>query len=244
MDLLLIRVVVGTVTQGGDWGYIITRLMGLQFPDHCIASHINFIPARKPPQFTTSPLLYLQHALTSYTEQEQKGRERSAWFMNRGYGYNLEQGTKPSTLGFSLADSPVGMLAWIYEKLRDWTDGYPWTDDEVLTWISIYQFSKAGANASVRIYYESRNAEQAKTLQASEYIPRVLLGQSYFPKDVAVTPLAWGRALGPVVFQKAHADGGHFAAYERPKELVEDLQTMFGKGGGAYSVTQSFKAKL
>lgn len=218
--------------------------MGLQYPDHCVASHINLILAHKPPQFKKSPFLYLQHALTPYTEQERQGLKRSAWFQSRGFGYNLEQGTKPSTLGFSLADSPVGMLAWIYEKLRDWTDDYPWTDDEVLTWISIYQFSKAGANASVRIYYESRNTAKEKMLQAAGYIPRVLLGQSYFPKDLSVTPLAWGRALGPVVFQKLHASGGHFAAHERPKELVEDLQAMFGKGGGAYSVTQSFKAKL
>lgn len=209
-----------------------------------MASHINFIPTQEPPKLTSAPVTYLQHALTSYTEEEKKGLARSSWFQSRGFGYNLEQGTKPSTLGFSLADSPVGMLAWIYEKLRDWTDNYPWTDDEVLTWISIYQFSKAGANASVRIYYESRNTEREKMAKARAYIPRVLLGQSYFPKDVIVTPLTWGRLLGPVVFQKAHTTGGHFAAYEKPKELVEDIQSMFKRGGGAYSVTKSFQAKL
>jgi hypothetical protein len=83
-----------------------------------------------------------------------------------------EQSTKPQTIGFSLADSPVGLLAWIYEKLVVCSEAYPWTDDEggstlilylfqanctsfaVLTWGSIYWFSRAGPPASVRIYYE------------------------------------------------------------------------------------------
>lgn len=65
------------------------------------------------------------------------------------------QATKPQTLAYGLHDSPVGLLAWIYEKLHDWTDNDPWTDDEVLTWVSIYQISTAGPGAALRIYYES-----------------------------------------------------------------------------------------
>lgn len=62
------------------------------------------------------------------------------------------------------------------------------------------------------------------------------LGVSYFPKDLCVPPRAWGRTLGPVVFERVHGDGGHFAAHERPEGLAEDLRRMFGRGGGAFGV--------
>ena len=71
-----------------------------------------------------------------------------------------------------------------------------------------------------------------------KYIPDVKLGLAYFPLDLALPPRTWGRALGPVVFESEHEDGGHFAAHERPEALVDDLRKMFGKGGGAYGVIE------
>ena len=185
---------------------------------------------------TDFPKLATQHAAEPYSELEKKGVERSEWFQTEGMGYNNLQSTKPQTLGYNLRDSPVGLLAWIYEKLHDWTDSYPWTDDEILTWVSIYWFSTAGPAASTRIYYENRHSETIKTL--GTYIPDVELGLSYFPKDLSVPPRTWGRTLGPVVFESEHEDGGHFAAHERPQKLAEDLFKMFGKDGGAYGVVQ------
>ncbi|KAJ6443484.1 putative serine hydroxymethyltransferase, mitochondrial [Purpureocillium lavendulum] len=233
------------VTQGGDWGYIITRLIGAQYPTHCLASHVNFVRVTEAPKFKSSPLLYLRHALAPYTALERAGRDRSAWFLNEGVGYNLEQSTRPSTLGFALADSPVALLAWVYEKLHDWTDGpYAWQDDEVLTWLSIYAFSTAGPAASVRIYYEAKHAGVERTRRGFGYVPGVKLGVSIFPKDVLVPPLKWAEALGPVVFSRMHDRGGHFAAHERPEALVADLREMFGKKGGASDVSKIFRAKL
>ena len=86
--------------------------------------------AREPPKLAQSPLAYLSHLVTPYTEAERKGLERTHWFDTRGEGYGVIQFTKPQTIGYSLADSPVGLLAWIYEKLVDWSDAYPWEDDE------------------------------------------------------------------------------------------------------------------
>lgn len=166
---------------------------------------------------------------------------RSAWFDSHSFGYNALQSTKPSTIGVALADSPVALLAWIYEKLHDWTDSYPWTDDEILTWVSIYQFSTAGPAASARIYYEVQNpAATPFSNQALDYNSKTKLGLSYFPMDIWVPPTTWGRTLGPVVFENVHEDGGHFAAHERPGELTSDLRKMFGKGGGAHFVTRRF----
>ncbi|KAK7427292.1 hypothetical protein QQZ08_006229 [Neonectria magnoliae] len=232
------------VTQGGDWGFMVTRLLGIQYPESCLASHLNFVRVTEPPVFSKTPWQYVKHALLPYKDHEKAGRARTNWFHTQGFGYNVEQSTKPSTLGFALADSPVALLAWIYEKLHDWTDGYPWTDDEILTWVSIYQFSTAGPAANVRIYYEAKHAELEKSIKAHEYVPGVLLGLSYFPEDIVVPPITWGRTLGPVVFEQVHKDGGHFAAHERPEKLVDDLRRMFGKGGGAYSVVKSAQSKL
>ena len=120
-------------------------------------------------------------------------------------GYFHQQATKPQTIGYSLADSPVGLLAWIYEKLVSWTDEYPWDDDEgqqcvldcyqvdsdppaaVLTWISIYWFSRAGPTASARIYYETfggRGEFTAPPLPPS----KIPLGYSVFTREMATVP--------------------------------------------------------
>lgn len=229
------------VTQGGDWGYGVTRLMGSRYPQHVLASHLNFVRVNTPPEFSKAPAQYLKHTVLPYSTAEKDGLARTQWFNKKGFGYNLEQSTRPHTIGFALADSPVALLAWVYEKLHDWTDEYPWTDDEVLTWISIYAFSKAGADSSVRIYYE--NIQGGGYALGAEYNADVPLGLSYFPRDLVVPPSTWGRTLGPVVFEKRHEDGGHFAAYERPERLVEDLRAMFGKGGGAESVVKKLKTQ-
>jgi pimeloyl-ACP methyl ester carboxylesterase len=190
------------VTQGGDWGFYITRVMGVLYPDSVLASHINMIRAQ-PPSFAVQPALALQHALTPYTEAEQKGIERSEWFLDQGQAYRILQATKPQTLSYAFADSPVALLAWIYEKLVDWTDGYPWTDDEILTWVSIYWFSTSGPNAHVRIYYEAQHNRTEKVPdrdRASQWVDGVKLGLAHFPKELSVVPRIWGHTLGRLVW--------------------------------------------
>jgi hypothetical protein len=221
-----------TVTQGGDWGFLITRALGIFYPKNILASHLNFVLAL-PPSPLRTPLLVLQYLTGTYTPAEKAGLERTQWFSKEGSGYNQIQSTKPHTLGFALADSPVGLLAWIYEKLRDWTDQYPWTDEEIITWISIYYFSMAGADSSVRLYYEithpaTNDHEGLANHPMDYYMQRnsIPLGLSYFPRDVVVVPSSWGRTLGPVVFEKRHKEGGHFAAYEKPELLVEDVRKL------------------
>lgn len=204
------------------------------------------------PSFTSQPLLALWHALTPYSARDKEGFERSKWFLEEGTGYRLLQSTKPQTLGYALQDSPVALLAWIYEKLHDWTDGYSWTDDEILTWVSIYWFSTAGPAASLRIYYEALHGDEsndgnASTIvsrdRASQWIGKVKLGLCHSPRELTVVPHSWGRTLGPVVFESQKTKGGHFAAHEIPGEIVADLRAMFGKGGPCYRITD-VSAKL
>lgn len=225
------------VTQGGDWGFWITRAMGLLYPDHVGASHINYIHSN-PPSWTANPLLALEHAFTPYTADDRAGRQRSQQFQQSGRGYSAQQSTKPQTIGYALTDSPVGLLAWIYEKLRGWTDQYPWTEDEILTWISIYWFSTAGPAASCRIYYESSKDTSFGHARLMQYIPQVKLGLARFPREIFVAPKTWGRTLGPVVHESLHDSGGHFGAWERPEVMARDVKKMFGRGGGAYGVVK------
>lgn len=151
------------------------------------------------------------------------------------------QSTKPQTIGFALADSPVALLAWIYEKMHDWTDGYPWTDDEILTWVSIYWFSTAGPAASARIYFETAHPQpQASKVVFGmrEWIPHVKLGVAHFPREINVVPATWAATLGPVVLQSEHPSGGHFAAWEKPDAIAMDLQNMFKQGGPCYGIVE------
>ena len=231
------------VTQGGDWGFYITRAIGLLHPEACLASHINMIRA-SPPSFFSNPWQALQHKLLPYSARDKQNFERTNWFAEEGSGYRLLQSTKPQTIGYALTDSPVALLAWILEKLHDWTDNYPWTDDEILTWVSIYYFSRAGPAASLRIYYEAIHNPQAVSRdRTQQWIGKVKLGLCFSPKELTVLPKTWGRTLGPVVFESEKAHGGHFAAHENPGEIVKDLRDMFGRSGPCYQIV-SPKAKL
>jgi len=226
------------VTQGGDWGYYITRAISLLYPQHCKATHVNFDQGFQP-TLTKHPILAIEHALRPYNAYEREGGKRMDWFLKEGSGYRSQQSTKPQTLGYALADSPVALLAWMYEKLHDWTDSYPWTEDEICTWISIYWFSTAGPAASVRIYYEATHTwndpvRKITRDRTCRYIPHVKLGLSHNPKELRVLPSTWTRTQGNVVFERYHSSGGHFFAWERPEHCIQDMRDMFGKGGGAY----------
>ncbi|KAI1612585.1 microsomal epoxide hydrolase [Exophiala viscosa] len=231
------------ITQGGDWGFYITRTMSLLYPQHCKATHINFAQGN-PPSWFTHPTLALQHAVTPYTAAEKEGFARTKWFLDESSGYRSQQSTRPQTLGYALTDSPVALLAWIYEKLHDWSDSYPWTDEEVCTWVSIYWFSTAGPAANLRIYYEATHewdipATRVTRDRAREYIGGgVKLGMSHNPKELRVVPSSWARTQGDTVFEKFHDSGGHFFAYEKPEHLIADVREMFGKNGGAAGVVK------
>jgi hypothetical protein len=105
----------------------VTRALAYLYPQSCKATHTNWIFASPPT--STSPA-----AQPSFTPRELAALARGQdWFTGDGRGYLAIQSTKPSTIAFSHADSPVALLAWIYEKLHSWSDAYPWTSDEILS---------------------------------------------------------------------------------------------------------------
>jgi pimeloyl-ACP methyl ester carboxylesterase len=224
------------VTQGGDWGYFLSRLLSHRYPSHVRACHLYTIRAY-PPSITQHPLLYIRNLLTPLSPFERAGQSRTTWFETSGSAYGALHSTAPQTLSYAL-HSPLALLAWIYEKLHTWTDAYPWTDDEILTWISIYAFSRAGPHASIRIYYEAQHVDPGlRERLIRSWMPQPL-GLSYFPKELQIGRLLWGRTLGKVVLERTYERGGHFAAWECPEEVVRDLREMCGRGGGAEGVVE------
>ncbi|MCJ1333819.1 hypothetical protein MMC10_010525 [Thelotrema lepadinum] len=231
------------VTQGGDWGAFITRVMARLYPSAIKTAHINF-PLCSIPKPWRNPLVFLQ-AMSGllFSKSDRNDIAHSQRYTTELSAYLKLQDTKPQTLGYSLADSPIGLLAWIYEKLHDWTDSYPWTDDEILTWVSIYAFSTAGPAASVRIYYESVHPQGSdgvhRDVATFEPIPaEVPLALAYFPGEIIRLPRSWGHTIGRVVQQSEFERGGHFAAFEVPELLVGDLRKLFGRKGASFGVVE------
>ncbi|PSS37033.1 hypothetical protein PHLCEN_2v1072 [Hermanssonia centrifuga] len=174
------------VVQGGDWGRHIGLCLAHTYgPKHVKAWHTNY-PRAGPPQLLRNPLLWLQHIVTPYSAADREGLKRMQWFRNEGTGYSAIQSTMPQTLSYGLTDSPVGLLAWIYEKLVLWSDAYQWGDDEILTWVSIYLFSASGPATSARIYHEVKHSSRSQEL-INIWSP-VPLGLSYFPKELTPVP--------------------------------------------------------
>ena len=98
---------------------------------YCLLNYALYVlRALSPPRLFSNPRAFLSHLFSRYTPQERLGLQRTAWFLSDGQGYLQQQSTQPQTLGYSLSDSPIGLLAWIYEKLVTWTDAYQWEDDE------------------------------------------------------------------------------------------------------------------
>ncbi|KAJ8081425.1 hypothetical protein PM082_007267 [Marasmius tenuissimus] len=201
------------------------------------AWHSN-MPMGRPPNSTaqtSSDVFASPDENKDYSPEEKLAFKGMNFYNTKGNGYFIEQSTQPQTIGYSLSDSPVGLLAWIYEKLVAWTDAYAWDDDEVLTWISIYWFSRSGPAASVRTYYEVAQSGGITNLPKVE--GAIPLGCSIFPREIVAMPRSWLTNFNVVLYER-HEKGGHFAAHEVPKLLVGDLRKMFGKGGPAYGVVE------
>ncbi|KAH9056295.1 alpha/beta-hydrolase [Lactarius vividus] len=201
--------------------YLTLTAASLYGPKHVKASYTNF-PICELATFG-NPIVLLQCLISSFTSRERDAAAISQNSFKNGMGYFREQATKSQTLGFSLADSPICSHGY----MRSWS---------LLTWISIYWFSRAGPAASVRIYYEIGDAVIGFPQST------VPVGLSFFPKEFARFPKPRHtagillRSEGKIVFESDHEVGGHFAAYQQPEALVGDLRKMFGKSGPAASV--------
>lgn len=234
------------VIQGGDWGSVIARTMTAYYSKHIQAIHLNTIPV-SPPYPWHSPLGFLKSLVSvPFSAKDRACISRTFEYVTKGSAYFLQQGTRPQTLGYGLQDSPVALLAWIYDKLHSWSDAYPWTDEEILTWVSVYSFSRAGPAASIRIYYESMAQKPegvSKWMSMTQMFDarapaNVRFAVAQFKVEIFQWPIAWYRAIGNVVKETEFERGGHFAAWEVPELVAGDLKEFLGKGGPAYAAIE------
>jgi pimeloyl-ACP methyl ester carboxylesterase len=205
--------------QGGDWGSIIATQVALADAPRVAGLHINMCFGAAPAG--TDPNAGL-------TDRERERLKLRQVFQSEETGYQQIQGTKPQTLGVALNDSPAGLAAWIVEKFRTWCDcnGDPesvFTKDELLTNISLYWFTQTAAS-SARIYYESRHAPPAATAGRRIEVPTACAD---FPKEIIWSPRRWLEGRYNITRWTEMPKGGHFAAFEQPQLLVEDLRAFF-----------------
>ncbi|KAL9598421.1 MAG: hypothetical protein Q9219_004511 [cf. Caloplaca sp. 3 TL-2023] len=217
------------VTQGGDWGTVITRAMALQYPQHVRACHHNFFPCGPPPWYK-APLTMGRLLLSPYlyTNREMDSLKNMQYYKKEQDGYLRVQGTRPQSLGFGLGDSPIGLLGWLVEKFHEWMDvaNYKMPDDEVLTFVMMHWMQ--GATPGLRFYKMAFAEEGEYSIKNS--MKRYLaapIGLSHFPKEIAIPPYDWVASVANEQFRREHDRGGHFAAVECPELLVQDLRDWF-----------------
>ncbi|HKW22007.1 MAG TPA: alpha/beta fold hydrolase [Ktedonobacterales bacterium] len=206
--------------QGGDWGAFVSPALGRADPEHVIGVHVNaatmgFIPF--------GPVADDQ--LASFTDAEKQRLERLNRFLADGNAYFQVQATRPQTLAYGLTDSPVGQLAWIVEKFKEWT--YPTGNmpeqaidrDLMLTDVMFYWLTKT-AGSSAQMYYENMHASNWG--QQPGTTPT---GVAVFAEDVAIRRYA--EQANNIVHWSEFDRGGHFAAMEAPDLLVGDIRQFF-----------------
>jgi len=203
----------GYVAQGGDIGSRIARSLAVDY-EACKAVHLNFLSLpinASETEIAADP--FLRAAI-----------ERRDWFSTYGIGYNLEHGTKPSTIGSVLASNPVAVLAWIGEKFLEWVDDRePLPLGIILESITLYWLTETFPRS---IYYYRENVPRPAVpvpLQPRWYIKKPL-GFSSFPRELLPAIETWVAKTGNLVYYNQHNKGGHFAALERPQELTSDIE--------------------
>ena len=207
--------------QGGDVGALISLTLAGMHPEHLAGVHVNFLIT--PPPGDPSQLAGL-------SEPEQARLGRMSQFVAERSGYMKLQSTRPQTLAYGLTDSPVGQLAWVVEKFREWTDSAKVPEDAVdrdqlLTNVMLYWLT-ATAGSSAQLYVETAELLPIAAVPPPSPPPlTVPLGVAVFPHDIVLPIRRFADRAFPTIVQWTEFDrGGHFAAMEEPDLFVGDLR--------------------
>jgi pimeloyl-ACP methyl ester carboxylesterase len=214
------------VAQGGDQGAWVTDQMGRQAPEGLIGIHMNLL-------VTT-----LDGAtLPTETEQERAAAEARNTFMTSGFGYFLEQATRPQTIGYALLDSPLALAAWMldhdtdayYKISRAFTGGQPsggLTREHILDNVTVYWLTGTGASAA-RSYWEHGRGQALAAGQTPQEV-KLPVGFTVFPGESFRAPRSWVELGYPTLsyFHEA-SKGGHFAAWEEPELFATEIRAAF-----------------
>jgi pimeloyl-ACP methyl ester carboxylesterase len=217
------------VAQGGDVGADVTDAMGRQAPEGLLGIHLNLLAGA----------LGIVDQLPAESAQERAAHEAVKTFTTDGFGYFLEQSTRPQTIGYSLLDSPIGLAAWLldhdtdsYHKIsRAFVDGEPvgnLTRDNIIDNITLYWLTGTGASAA-RWYWEfGRFVAAARAAGEAPPAVSVPVGFTTFPGEIWAAPRSWVETVYPGLAYFNEVDrGGHFAAWEEPKLFSSEVRAAF-----------------
>src|SRR5947209_18007572 len=215
------------VAQGGDWGNAVTEQMALQAPPELVGIHTN-MPATVPADVARA-LQYAEAAPSGLSTEEQGAWDQLDFFYKHGLGYAGEMGNRPQTL-YALMDSPVGLAAWMldhddrsYRLIARVFDVEPEgrTREDVLHNCTLYWLTNT-AVSSARLYWESKLAFFAPK---GVKLPTAV---SVFPDELYAAPRSWTEQAYPnLIHYNRLPKGGHFAAWEQPQLLSQELRAAF-----------------
>jgi pimeloyl-ACP methyl ester carboxylesterase len=219
------------VAQGGDWGTVISAAMARQAPDGLLGIHVNF--AQMVPPGILGHIRDGDPAPTDLSEAEKRAYEQVA-FATYHRGYGVIQGTRPQTIGYSLADTPVGLAAWLldhdattYEHLAQLFAGHPYgaiTRDDWLDNTSLYWLTNTAASAA-RLYWQQAVTGTSIYAAADVSLPAAV---TVFPQEYVLAPRSWTeKAYHNLIYYHEAENGGHFAAWEQPQLFSEELRAAF-----------------
>ncbi len=215
------------VAQGGDVGAYVTDAMGRQAPEGLIGIHTNLF----------APGSGGNDRFPKNTEEERTAVEQDTTSRATGFGYFIEQATRPQTIGYALLDSPIALAAWIldhdtdsyYKIARAFVDGKPsgnLTRDHILDNITLYWLTGTAASAA-RWYWENGQATARVAGQTPPPV-NVPVGFTQFPGERVRTPRTWVEQAYPTLSYFNKADkGGHFAAWEEPELFSTEIRAAF-----------------
>lgn len=207
------------MVAGTDIGSGTATRIALKFPDRVIAAHVSTVAA-KPPSAASAPS----------TRGEQAYEARLVKWRSDEGGYQSIQSSRPQTLAFALADSPVGLASWIVEKFRAWSDCAGdvlsiWPRETLLDTVMIYWSTNTIAS-SIRYYFEATRLRPA--LRADDFV-RAPTGVAMWPHDLALAPREAAERLYNVRRYTIFPRGGHFPAWETPELYAEDLRLLLAE---------------
>jgi len=205
----------GYIAQGGDWGGAMSTWLGFDHAPACKGIHVN--------------IMIMRHVDGSQTEDEKAWAKRFLQEQVMQEGYRTQQATKPQTLSFAMNDNPVGVAAWIIEKFRGWSDirdrnfEKVHSRDDLLTNVMIYLVTGTFNSASW-IYY-GRREEGGRMMDPEGRRVEVPTACAVFPEELlSWPPRSYVDRLYNVTQWSEFDQGGHFAAMERPDDLVDDIR--------------------
>jgi len=220
------------VAQGGDWGNAISEVMALQTPPGLLGIHTN-MPATVPPDVAKA-LAFHEPMPATLTADEKSAWNQLDYFYNRGLGYAIEMNNRPQTL-YGIVDSPIGLAAWMldhdiksYELIARVFDGKTegLTRDDILDNVTLYWLTNT-AISSGRLYWDTRQLPATGGFFDARGV-QLPVAVSAFAEEIYTAPKSWAEKAYPkLIFYARHDKGSHFAAWEQPEALVNDLRAGF-----------------